>query len=171
MTVFLFLAALLGGALNSVAGGGSFIVLPALLYAGVSPVSASATTTFVLWPASASSALTYRREIVAFRALPVLLGAVSVAGGLFGGFLLVRTSDVSFMRLLPWLMLLAAATVRFGAASRTAPSTRSGFPAWVLLLQLVIAIYGGYLGGGIGIMMFATMPIAGMTNITPDERP
>jgi uncharacterized membrane protein YfcA len=118
VSIFLFMAALVGGALNAVAGGGSFIALPALLYAGVPPVSANATTTLALWPASVSSALAYRREIVTRGKRLVLLGAASVMGGLLGGLLLLRTSDSSFMRLLPWLMLLAAATFTFGGQLR-----------------------------------------------------
>ena len=166
----LFVAALFGGALNSVAGGGSFLALPALLYAGVRPVTANATTTFALWSASLSSALAYRREIVAQGRSLVLLGAASIAGGLIGGFLLMRTSDTGFMRLLPWLMLLAAATLSVGgdlatALRRTRPPARDGFSTGALLLQFAIATYGGYFAGGIGIMMLATLSMAGMTDI------
>src|SRR5262249_11983920 len=92
-----------------------------------------------------------------------------------GGYLLIRTSDASFMRLLPWLMLLAAATFTFGgrltrrfnhpARATHGPSLLGGVAPWTLLLQLVIAMYGGYFGGGIGIMMLATMTVAGMTEI------
>ena len=109
--LFLFAAALLGGALNAVAGGGSFIALPALLYAGVPPVSANATTTLALWPGSLSSAWAYWRELRTIGAKTlVILGAVSVVGGLAGGVFLMRTSNAAFMRLLPWLMLAAAIT-------------------------------------------------------------
>lgn len=176
----LFVAAFLGGALNSVAGGGSFITLPALLYAGVTPVSANATSTFAMWPASLSSAVAYRREIGQARAWTLRLGVISLVGGLLGGLLLVRTSDESFVRLLPWLLLLAALTFTFGgrvaawtrrrSAGRTgevtpASGNASRVPVWMLPLQLVIATYGGYFGGGMGIMMMAGMAIAGMTDI------
>ena len=166
----LFLAALLGGVLNSVAGGGSFLALPALLYAGVPPVVANATTTFALWPASLSSALAYRREIVARGRWLALLGAASVLGGLIGGFLLLHTSDTGFMRLLPWLMLAAAVTFTVGGnpasmLRRTRPAPHGGFSAGALLLQFAIATYGGYFAGGIGIMMLAALSMAGMTDI------
>ncbi len=176
----LFVAAFLGGALNSVAGGGSFITLPALLYAGVTPVSANATSTFAMWPASLSSAVAYRREIGQARAWTLRLGVISLVGGLLGGLLLVRTSDESFVRLLPWLLLLAALTFTFGgrvaawtrrrSAGRTgevtpASGNASRVPVWMLPLQLVIATYGGYFGGGMGIMMMAGMAIAGMTDM------
>jgi uncharacterized membrane protein YfcA len=192
----LFLAAFVGGALNAVAGGGSFIALPALLFAGAPAVAANATTTLALWPGSMASAVAYRRELSVTRPWLVRLGGVSLVGGLLGGMLLVRTSDSSFLRLLPWLMLLAAATFTFGAPlvarlrrgdsldliesglqaeapfplGPPHPAPRTSHPApvvpwWVLPLQLVIATYGGYFGGGIGIMMLALLAIAGMADI------
>src|SRR5262249_51751106 len=111
---FLFIAAALGGALNSVAGGGSFITLPALIYGGIPAVAANATSTLALWPGSVASAVAYRREVTADRRWLATLGAVSIVGGLAGALLLVRTSDSSFLRLLPWLMLVAAATFTIG---------------------------------------------------------
>lgn len=177
--VFLFVVAFTAGALNAVAGGGSFLTLPSLIYAGITPVAANATSTFALWPGSVASALAYRREVIASRAWLLALGAVSMVGGLLGALLLVRTSDASFMRLLPWLMLLAAVTFTFGgpitarlrrhAARSDGPRTGSpaprGVPLWAFPLQLVIALYGGYFGGGIGIMMLASLAIAGMADI------
>ncbi len=189
--LWLFAAAFIGGALNSVAGGGSFIALPTLMYAGVSPVSANATTAFAMWPGAVASVVAYRREMSATRAWMVRLGAISVVGGLLGGLLLVRTSDESFLRLLPWLMLLAAVTFTFGnritawarlktTGARAAVDTGAGsdpgrapfaapasrhVPGWTLLLQLLIATYGGYFGGGMGIMMLAAMSVAGMDDI------
>lgn len=200
MTFFLFVAAFVGGALNAVAGGGSFIGLPALIFAGVPAVSANATNTLALWPASISSAWAYRRELSAARGWVTPLGAVSLAGGVLGGLLLVRTSDAAFLRLLPWLLLVAAATFSFGStlqrlfaqhpagstqhsasstqhpasstqhpASSDQHSARSARPATqhlpVLVFQFLIAIYGGYFGGGMGIMMLAALTIAGMSDI------
>jgi uncharacterized protein len=167
MLPFLFVVAMLAGGLNALAGGGSFLALPALLWAGVPPVAANATTTFAMWPASVASAVAYRRDIRVRGAWILPLVAVSLVGGLLGGLLLMRTSDVSFMRLLPWLMLLAALTFTFG--NRLTPTVARGrshaMAPWVLLLQLMIATYGGYFGGGIGIMMLAAMSMAGMTHI------
>jgi len=184
-SALLFLAAFVGGALNAVAGGGSFITLPTLLYCGVAPVSANATSTLAMWPASLASALAYRAEIGRSRAWMLRLGAVSLVGGLLGGLLLVRTSDESFVRLLPWLMLVAATMFSLGsqitawARGRTGSVAAVGAPAtghvgsihnvhvplWTLPLQLLIAIYGGYFGGGMGIMMLAAMAVAGMTDM------
>ena len=160
--LFLFCAAVLGGALNAVAGGGSFIGLPALIYAGIPAVSANATNAFALWPASLSSAVGYRRELASSRSWLLPLGGVSLLGGLMGAVLLIRTSDSSFLRLLPWLMLLAAATFTFGRRFHT--SARPPM-AEIVVLQFVISIYGGYFGGGMGVMMLAVMTIAGMKHI------
>jgi uncharacterized membrane protein YfcA len=191
-TVLFFVVAFVGGALNSVAGGGSFLTLPTLIYAGVPPVSANATSTFAMWPASLASAFAYRDEIARAKDWTIRLGTISLIGGLLGGLLLVRTSDESFVRVLPWLMLVAALTFSFGgqltvwarawrarrsasAADAAAPAfapantstSRSAVdvPLWTLPLQLVIATYGGYFGGGMGIMMLAAMAVAGMTNM------
>jgi uncharacterized protein len=183
-SLFLFIAALIGGALNAVAGGGSFIGVPALLSAGIAPVAANATTTLAMWPGSLSSAVAYRREIVRARHWLVTLGAASLVGGLVGGWLLIRTTDQRFLQLLPWLMLAAAVTFTIGgrvadrlqrggapvapAAGIPAPRTsapRTPTPLWILLFQFVIAIYGGYFGGGMGIMMLAAFSVAGMADI------
>jgi len=169
-SLFLFGVGVLAGALNSVAGGGGFLSLPALLSAGVTPVIANATSTFATWPGGLSSAVAYRREIGASRSILLPLSAVSLAGGLIGAVILVRTSDSSFLRVLPWLMLLAAVTFTLG--EKLTPRG-AGFrsehdasvPLWALLGQFAIAIYGGFFGGGMGMMMLATMTLAGMTDI------
>jgi uncharacterized membrane protein YfcA len=163
--MLLFLAALVGGALNSVAGGGTFFTLPALIVAGVPAVAANATSTLALWPGTLASTVVYRRDLtsaVETRWLTALLG-VSVVGGLLGAALLLRTSDTTFLRLLPWLMLFAIATFTFGG--RLQETRYAGAVHMLVALQFVIAIYGGYFGGGIGIMMLAGMAIAGMTDI------
>ena len=174
-TLFLFAAALVGGALNAVAGGGSFIGVPALLSIGIAPVAANATTTLAMWPGSLSSAVAYRREIVRARHWLITLGVASLIGGLVGGWLLIRTPDQRFLRLLPWLMLAASVTFTIGGrvAARLVRRAKPGAeapgapraPVWILLFQLAIAIYGGYFGGGMGIMMLAAFSIAGMADI------
>ena len=164
--------------MNAVAGGGSFLTLPALIVAGVSPVVANATSTLALWPASLSSTFAYRRELRSSRQWLIALGVTSVLGGLAGAVLLVRTSDDAFLRLLPWLMLVAAATFTFGSKLRPKPKDGAApshpfehGAVWrpallgVVFAQLLISTYGGYFGGGMGIMMLATMALAGMTNI------
>src|SRR6267154_2117400 len=132
MSFLLFVVAAAAGAINSVAGGGSFLTLPTLLYAGVTPVVANATSTMAMLPGSVASAVAYRRELHVVRRWLMPLGLVSLVGGFLGGVLLVRTSDTSFMRLLPWLMLLAAVTFTFGDRVRRTLSPDS--PGGNLLL-------------------------------------
>jgi uncharacterized membrane protein YfcA len=129
-----FLAGACGGALNSVAGGGSFIVLPALLFAGVPPVTANATTTLALWPGSIASAVAYRSHTENSGAALRPLLIASLTGGLLGGLLLVGTSNEGFMRLLPWLMLLASLMFTFSGAISARLIGRlekRGAPWWV----------------------------------------
>jgi len=167
MSFLLFAVAAVAGVLNSVAGGGSFLTLPTLLYAGVAPVVANATSTMAMLPGSVASAVAYRRELRVMGRWLVPLALVSLVGGLLGGVLLVRTSDTSFMRLLPWLMLLAAVTFTFGNHVRRTLSLDHlrGNLVLVSALQFVIAIYGGYFGGGMGIMMLASFALGGMLDI------
>jgi len=162
-------AAFLGGGLNSVAGGGSFLVLPALIAIGVPAVSANATTSVALWPGVVASAVAYRRDLTAPRRLWIGLAVASLVGGGVGATLLLGTSNEAFLRLLPWLMLVASLLFTFGAKL----VARGGGPdvgairvvLIAALLQLTIATYGGYFGGGMGIMMLAYFAAIGMTDI------
>jgi uncharacterized protein len=164
--VLLFLAAVAGGALNSFAGGGSFVAFPALLFAGVPAVPANATNTIALWPGSLASAVAYRRELGDVRRLLVPLGAASLAGGLAGSVLLLRTSEGTFVMLIPWLLLFATMLFSFGGAiaRRLTHGAKAPLPLAVVV-QLVISVYGGYFGGGMGIMMLAVLTLLGMTHI------
>lgn len=160
----LFVAGALGGALNSVAGGGSFLLFPALLVAGLPPVVANATTTVALWPAGISSAAAYRRELPRDRRELAVLGAASLVGGLAGAKLLLVTSDAAFVKLLPLLMLVASVVFTFGP--RLTRRNAGHMPlAFAAVLQLVIATYGGYFGGGMGILMLATFTLMGMRDM------
>jgi len=164
--VVLFFAAALGGAINSVAGGGSFVSFPALLFAGVAPVPANATSTVALWPGSAASVLAYRRELRDVRRELVPMGLASLAGGLAGSLLLLRTSDSTFVLLIPWLLLFATGLFSFGGRLSRRLTRGAGAPlAVAVVTQLVISVYGGYFGGGMGIMMLAVLSVLGMTHI------
>ena len=110
--LFLFFAGALGGALNSVAGGGSFIAFPALLFTGVPPIPANATNTIALWTAAAASGGAYRKHLDVPRRVMIPLLAVSFIGGLAGAFLLLKTPAHTFMRVLPWLTLGATLAIR-----------------------------------------------------------
>ena len=169
--IFLFFAGVLGGALNSVAGGGSFIAFPALLFTGVPPIPANATNTIALWTAAAASGGAYRSRFNVSRRVMIPLLAASLVGGLAGALLLLKTPAHTFMRVLPWLTLGATLLFAFGkklAGSRRsviAPDTTSGMLIGATFFQLAVAIYGGYFGGGMGIVMLAMLTTLGMTDI------
>lgn len=170
--VALFVAAVLAGGLNSVAGGGSFISFPTLIFTGVPAVAANATSTVALWPGSVASAGAYRNEL-AIRRTTLALILVSLVGGFLGAELLLRTPPATFARLIPYLLLVA--TLLFSFGSRLTGCLRSRFQKGlgspilsllgITLIQLVIATYGGYFGGGIGILMLAALSLVGMENI------
>ena len=169
----LFAAAVLGGALNSVAGGGSFITFPALIFTGVLPVNANATSTVALWPGTIASVAAYRAQFGAQRGVILLLGGASTIGGILGAILLLRTPQATFGQLIPWLLLLATVLFTFGGAAtarlRARLGKRSGrsWPvlAGIVLVQLAVAIYGGYFGGGIGFIILAALALMGMSDI------
>jgi uncharacterized membrane protein YfcA len=168
---FLFLAGAIGGALNAVAGGGSFIAFPALLFTGVPPIPANATNTIALWTAAAASGGAYRKRLDVPRRVMIPLLAASLAGGLAGAFLLLKTPAHTFMRVLPWLTL--GATLLFAFGKKLAGGRQSIIEheasgaalAGATLFQLAVAVYGGYFGGGMGIVMLAMLAALGMTDI------
>jgi uncharacterized protein len=169
--IFLFVAGALGGALNSVAGGGSFIAFPALLFTGVPPIPANATNTIALWTAAAASGGAYRSKLDVPRRVMIPLFAASFVGGLAGAFLLLKTPAQTFLRVLPWLTL--GATLLFAFGKKLARGRRSVIEhessatalAGAALFQLAVAVYGGYFGGGMGIVMLAMLATLGMTDI------
>jgi uncharacterized protein len=171
ITLFLFVAGALGGALNSVAGGGSFIAFPALLFTGVPPIPANATNTIALWTAAAASGGAYRKRLNVARRLIVPLFSASLTGGLIGALLLIRTPAHTFMRVLPWLTLGATLLFAFGkkiAGSRKSITDHEAGSAALIgatFFQFLVAIYGGYFGGGMGIVMLAMLAALGMTDI------
>src|SRR5579863_2208837 len=112
--VLLFIAAMLGGTLNSVAGGGSFVTVPSLIFTGVLPIQANTTSTVALWPGSVASIGAYRQEVAKInRVVLVTLGLVSLVGGVLGAILLLSTSQSTFLYLLPYLMLVATLLFAF----------------------------------------------------------
>ena len=169
--ILLFLAGVLGGALNAVAGGGSFIAFPALLFTGVPPIPANATNTIALWTAAAASGGAYRERLDVPRRVMIPLLAASLVGGLAGAFLLLKTPAHTFMLVLPWLTLGATLLFAFGkklAGGRKSileHETTSSALVAATLFQLAVAVYGGYFGGGMGIVMLAMLAALGMTDI------
>lgn len=169
--IVLFFAGVLGGALNAVAGGGSFVAFPALLFTGVPPIPANATNTFALWVGTTASGGAYRGRFHFYRRVMVPLIATSVVGGLLGAFLLLRTPAATFMKVLPWLMLGATLLFAFGKKltgrnpSGLAHDASTAALAGASVFELLVAIYGGYFGGGVGIMNLAMLAALGMTDI------
>ena len=164
--VLLFAAAAIGGGMNSVAGGGSFVAFPALLFAGVPPVPANATNTIALWPGSVASAIAYRRELADVKRELLPLGVASLLGGLAGSMLLLHTAEHTFVLLIPWLLLFATLLFTFGGPlARRITGGRRAPLALGVCVQLAISVYGGYFGGGMGIMMLAVFTLLGMTHI------
>ncbi len=164
--VLLFFAAVAGGAINSVAGGGSFVAFPALLFAGVPPVPANATNTIALWPGSLASVLAYRRELGDVKRELLPLAVAALLGGLAGSLLLLHTSESTFVLLIPWLLLFATVLFTFGGAVARKLTHGARAPlAVAVVAQLAISVYGGYFGGGMGIMMLAVLTLLGMTHI------
>ena len=169
--VFLLVAGILGGALNAVAGGGSFVAFPALLLVGVPPIPANATNSLALWMGVTASGGAYRSRLdVPQRVLIPLLGT-SFVGGIVGAFLLLKTPAHTFMRVLPWLMLGATLLFVFGkrlAGRRPSSVGHDATTAAVVgasIFELVVAVYGGYFGGGVGIVNLAMLAAVGMTDI------
>lgn len=177
--VGLFFAAVLGGTLNAVAGGGSFITFPTLIFTGMPAINANATSTTALWPGAVASIGGYRGMLRFERRLLLLLSGVSVLGGVFGALLLLHTRPTVFLRLVPYLLLLATLLFAFGGTItsrlRQRGEGKNGTNGaagpfhlsltWVVLLQFIISVYGGFFGGGIGILMLATLSFMGMKDI------
>jgi uncharacterized membrane protein YfcA len=153
----LIAASILGGAVNALAGGGTFLVFPALVLASVAPITANATASFVLWPAGLASAWVYRKDIPNDTRLISLMTLVSAIGATIGSFVLLRTSNATFSGLVPWLLLFATLNFTFAKQLRALASRGSHHSSLVVLLlgQLVISFYGGYFGAGMGVLMLA----------------
>jgi uncharacterized protein len=173
------IASILGGAANSVAGGGTLLTFPALIGLGVPPVAANATSTVALWPGGLSSMLGYRSALRVVRQWAGALVIPSLLGGLAGAWLLTRTTDAQFKAIVPWLVL--AATVLFLLQPKLAGWLRSRSTAapessavdtlppppglWAAVVQFAVAVYGGYFGAGAGIVMLAAFGLLGLTNV------
>jgi uncharacterized membrane protein YfcA len=160
---------MLAGALNSVAGGGSFIAFPALLFSGVPPISANATNALALWTAAAASGSAYRSRLNVPRRVFVPLLCASLVGALAGALLLLRTPGETFMHLLPWMILAATLMFAFGKKLARRGSIDHemsyGYLTAATAFQLFVGVYGGYFGGGMGIAMLAMLAALGMTDV------
>lgn len=165
MIFLVFTAGLWAGIQNALAGGGSFVTLPALIIAGQTPLAANITSTVALFPGQVTSGLAGWRFISGAGRLPFwVLFCISIVGGAAGGLLLLNTPERVFAELVPWLVLFATAVFTWGSFFRKSKADDAAHigPFGAGVAQFLIAIYGGYFGGGIGILMLAALTLAGM---------
>ena len=161
------IAAFFAGVLNAMAGGGSFLTLPALTYVGIPPIAANATSALVVFPGYLSSSLGFRQEIRAFdrKRLLQLLG-LSCVGGLAGAMLLLTTPSDTFRDLIPWLLLFATFLFAMGNRisiylNRSLEQQEKTSP----LAVLAVSVYGGYFNGGLGIILLALFSSMGFRDL------
>ena len=170
--VLLLLAGLISGALNAIVGGGAFVAFPALIFLGIPPISANATMTVSLWPGTLASLWAQRRELFLHtKMLPVFI-PFSLLGGGLGAIILIHMSNTHFASIVPYILMMA--TILFSFRQQLINWVRK-FPSrkdntivyWILIAvtQLLISIYGGFFGAGMGIIFLAFLGIIGMHNM------
>ena len=167
-----FGSAFLAGAINSVAGGGTLLSFPTLIWLGLNSVTANATSTVAIWPGTVGSVWGYRRELRQAEPRFRILIVPSLIGGLTGALLLRWTSSATFDRMVPFLILFA--TILLSAQEpvqrmlKTAHTERHRTTKWLvgaIVFQFLVGVYGGYFGAGIGILMLAALGILGLKDI------
>jgi uncharacterized protein len=171
--ILLFVAAVLAGTMNSVAGGGSFFSFPALIFTGVPPIPANATNTVAVWPGSVASVFSYWKRLPRSMRLMVPLITISLIGGVVGAVVLLHTPQATFMTLVPYLFGVATLLFAFGkrlTGKLGRVIKRTGPPSWraiigLTLVQFFIAVYGGFFGGGMGILMLAMLEMLHLEDI------
>ncbi len=154
--------------INSAAGGGSFVSFPALILIGVPPIPANATNTVAMWIGQAGSIRGFREDITRPSPPFLLAMAVSVVGGIAGALLLLHTPEAAFNAIVPWLLLFA--TLLFALAPHFLkliehPGGVTDIPAWMAIPLFFVAVYGGYFGGGQGLVVLALFALIGMTDL------
>jgi hypothetical protein len=171
--ILLFTAAVLAGIMNSVAGGGSFFSFPALIFTGVLPIPANATNTVAVWPGSVASVASYWWRLPRSARVMAPLIIISIIGGVVGAVVLLHTPQATFMRLVPYLFGIATLLFAFGKRLTRRLGRvikRTGPPSWptivgLTLVQFFIALYGGFFGGGMGILMLAMLEMIHIEDI------
>ena len=165
----LFFVGLLAGAVNAIAGGGTLLTFPALVWIGVPPIMANATATLTALPGYIGSSWAFRNDLRAEGSLG--LGAIvglSAVGGLIGALLLIITPGENFVGIIPWLLLLAPVSFAFGPRVLNATRARGGGTpgaVWSAIGITAVATYGGYFNGGLGIMLLAVLGLIGFENL------
>jgi len=164
MLAILAIVGFIAGVQNSLAGGGSFLTFPVLLFSGLGPRAANVTSAVALFPGQLATGLASRRDVIGLPALGVrTLFAISLIGGALGALLLLATPSSFFNALVPWLVLFATAVFAWGSfvqAARVSAHHLSAHSA--AIAQFAISLYGGYFGGGISILMLAALTMAGL---------
>lgn len=171
--LFLFAAGLLGGIINSIAGGGSFITFPALLLVGIPAVSANATNTFSSCAGYISGAYAFRKDLSASRSDLTQFVLISLMGGIVGAWLLLQTPESAFREAIPWLLLLATVLFVFGERLNSAlthqasGNKHASMLGRILLVMLLlgVCVYGGFFNAGLGIIILSYLALAGYSNI------
>ncbi|MDQ5844033.1 MAG: sulfite exporter TauE/SafE family protein [Acidobacteriota bacterium] len=170
--VLMIAAAFVAGVINSIAGGGTLVTFPVLIWLGLDPKVANATSTVALWPGLFGGLFGYRRELENSSAILLRLGLTSVIGGAIGAWLLIWTPSPVFARLVPFLILFA--TILFMAQGsitrrlRLQPVVSEPKVSWwlgAIVFQFFSSMYGGYFGAGNGILMLAAMGLLGLHDI------
>lgn len=173
-TVLLVVAGLLAGVMNAVAGGGTFLTFPSLVFIGIPSVAANQTSTIAVFPGQCASFWAYRKILAAQTRTVVVLGVTSLLGGAVGAIILLNTSTPAFDLLVPWLLLGATLMFAFGNRVRrhlgmrlAGASGEIGRDALIkaAALQLIIGIYGGFYGAGAGMLELAVLDMLGLENI------
>ena len=170
-------AGVVGGMMNAMAGGGTMVTFPALMWAGLSPMVANMTSTVALFPGMPVGIWAFRRHLRELTLWLKILAPISLLGGLAGAVLLLKAGAGAFNAIVPWLLLFATILLmangvvqrwlrRRRAALGEVHATRTPqLKLWSILFLSAVAIYGGYFGAGIGIMMLAAMGLLGLTDI------
>ncbi len=161
------------GVMNALAGGGTLLTFPVLLFAGTPALTANATSTLALMLGTAGSVFGYRRHLAAVQPWLARFAVVSVVGGLLGSVLLTRTDEKFFMKMVPFLLLFATVVFlaqgvfrRFASAAEKSHATTRPHRVWIaIVFQFFVALYGGYFGAGIGILMLASLGFLGLSDI------
>ena len=166
--LIILIAAFAAGAINSIAGGGTLLSFPALVWMGRDPIMANATNAVALWPGSLSAMVGFRRELASAQRWLLLLTIPSLLGGAAGAVLLLRTSTKTFTILVPWLIL--GATLLLAAQeliTRRLSLAMHGrkWVAFAFVFQFFVGVYGGYFGAGMGILMLAALGLIGLTDL------
>jgi len=167
------IAGFVAGAINSIAGGGTLLSFPALMWVGRSAVIANATNTVAIWPRSLAGVFGFRHDLKRVRPWLFWLMIPSLAGGIAGAVLLLHTREKTFSRIVPFLilgatLLLAAQEMisrRLNLIAKAHAKPTAGWVVFVFVFQLLVALYGGYFGAGMGILMLAALGLIGLTDL------